>query len=385
MRKAILFAIFVCMNFMPAASHAQATRAAAFDTSRMQRDLEIMEAILDRLFDRAGASFQLAGEGSRGIYMPGFGVFFQVPKNEFSFHFFMETPSPKGSANAPVVAPEAREARARNRLGVRQRLGRESLREDLQSFFANYADAIGQLDNNERIAVYIHGSANFAFAQPGVTAFATRSGNSRDIFAAARKADVVARRSGTLAPDEFNKRLLYRESSGSEEDADLEVMARIIDAALRGKSKTPGMLLEAETRPIYLDGVGAMFLLRASVGAPNVFQILEAPRAPDGDELLDIERQVIALQSASKRAKSDWKTEYGKFRSRLAEIIADYGHTLRRLQRDEWVVIAADLRDAPEGGPQELVCRAKKQDIDAYNSRSISRDQLINRIDYFEY
>jgi hypothetical protein len=65
--------------------------------------------------------------------------------------------------------------------------------------------------------------------------------------------------------------------------------------------------------------------------------------------------------------------------------MTDYGHTLRRLQGDEWIIVAADLQDAPENGPRQLVCRVRKNAVDAYNKRSISREQLFNKIDFLEF
>ena len=377
MRRGILLVLSVCLLFLTATVQAQTTRAAAFDTSRMQRDLEIMEAILDRLFDRSTPSFHFGGEGSRGIYMPGYGVLFQVPNNSFAFEIVTGVPQPEGVNVSEPHAPRA----ARSKVTARQRINRNDIRENLQNFFANYADAIGQIENNERVAVYVHGSSNFIFTSPEISG-ATTASSMREIFAAARKADIIARRSGAMAEADFNKRMQYRELPGSDDDSDLDVMARIVDTALPGKNQRL-MEFDAETRPIYLEGLGALFLLRTSLGDHSAW-LLRTP-TPDTDEMLDIERKVVELQAASKRARGSWKTKYDNLRTRLGEIIADYGHTLRRLQRDEWIIVAADLRDAPEDSPRELVCRVQKNAIDAYNNRSISREQLIKKIEYLEY
>lgn len=380
MRKPIfltLITLIVCTLFITATVQAQTTRAAAFDTSRMQRDLEIMEAILDRLFDRSTPSFHFGGEGSRGIYMPGYGVLFQVPNNYFAFEIITVAPEGEGVTVSEPRAPKA----SRSKVSARQRIDRKDIRENLQNFFANYADAIGQIENNERVAVYVHGNTNVIFTSPVING-ETAATTTREIFAAVRKTDIIARRSGTMAEDDFNKRMQYRELPGGDEDSDLDVMARIVDTALRGKNQRMTEF-DAETRPIYLEGLGALFLMRTSLGDHSAW-FLKTPM-PDTDAMLDIERKVVELQAASKRARGSWKTKYDNLRTRLAEIIADYGHTLRRLQRDEWIIVAADLRDAPEDSPRELVCRVQKNAIDAYNNRSISREQLIKKIEYLEF
>ena len=376
--RALLLTV-ICTCLLPMPSRAQAPQPAAFDTSRMQRDLAITEAILDRLFDRSGPSFHFGGDGSRGLYMPGYGVFFQVPQNSFSLQIFTETPSPGERVSTP--APESM---PRSRVSVRQRLGQENLRDELQHFFSNYADAIGQLDDQERVAVYVYGGSSFMFTAPGLAELPMR-GSGKQVFAAARKGDIVARRSGKLGPIEFNQRLIYREIRGRDDNGDLEVMAQIIDTALRTDRQGQARI-QARTQPIYVEGLGALFLLQADFTTPAIFEFLQAPSATStGSDVKALERHVVELQTATQRDRSSWRTEYNNLRGRLGEIIADYGHTLRRLQRDESIVIATDLNDTTEDGPHELVCRVQKQAVDAYNNRSISREQLIKRIDYFEY
>lgn len=386
MRKRRLLIVICCLSVLPVIGHAQLQQSAAFDTSRMQRDLEIMEAILDRLFDSSTPYYRFGGDGSRGLYLPGYGVFFQVPRNELSIHVFAETLEQALGMGAPLPAGAKPQSAAGSRVTVRQRAGdspRRAARTELQTFFANYADAIGQIDNHERIAVYIAGGSGFVFTPPGITTFPMRD-SSKEVLAAVRKADIVARRNGKLEEEDFNRRMLYREVRPRDEDTDLEVMARIVDTALRSGRQRHGRI-DADTRTLYVEGLGALFLVRASFGNHDILEIMQAPPAPDTDELKNLERRVIELQTASQRTRSNWRAEYNNLRQRLAEILADYGHTLRQLQRDDWIVIAADLRGAAAGSPRELLCRVQKQAIDAYNNRSITRDQLLNKIDYFEY
>jgi len=381
MNKTILSLLIACLVCVPAAGFPQAKGVAAFDTSRMQRDLEIMEAILDRLFDGSNSSFGFTGGGSRGIYMPGYGVLFQVPQNHFAFQIFTEL---ERAQSLQTSKPRA-SGSVRSKVTARSRLARSDIRESLQNFFTNYADAIGQIDNNERVAVYIQNAGNSVFVLPSTEEAAAASGL-RDIFAAARKADIIARRSGALVEAEFNKRMQYRELTPGEEDTDLEVMARIVDTALGGKNQGIPRF-EGDTRPVYLEGVGALFLLRTRLTDPtSAWFFKTSPKVTsDIEELQTMERHVAELAEASKRAQSTWQTRYDDLRTRLAEIIADYGHTLRRLQGNEWIIVAADLQDAPETGPRELVCRVQKNAIDAYNNRTISREQLLRKINYLEY
>jgi len=367
---------------LPAGSLAQQVSSAAFDTSRMQRDLEIMEAILDRLFDHAQGPHFFGGERSRGVFLPGYGVVFQVPRSDLSIQIFHEL--------APVVAgEETRTPRPSpgRRVSIRKRSAEKTVRGELQHFFSNYADAIGQINENERVVVYLAGGRGFEFFVPTGEAAVDIAGRSQNILASVRKGDIVALRSGKLGEQEFNQRCSYRELRDDERDADLEVMGNIFETALRSQRQRASSL-RLETQPVYVEGLGALFIFSANFENPAIFEVLQTPEppiAPVQQEMRDLERHLIELQNASKRAKSTWQIEYKNLRSRFADILADYGHTLRRLQRNEWIVVATNLGDAPEGYPRELVCRVQKQHIDAYNGRTLSRDNLIKKIDFLEY
>ncbi|NUM64095.1 hypothetical protein HUU39_02300 [candidate division KSB1 bacterium] len=55
-----------------------------------------------------------------------------------------------------------------------------------------------------------------------------------------------------------------------------------------------------------------------------------------------------------------------------------------QLKPQEWLVIAADLPDAPPDAPNQLICRLRKQDADDFAVRKISREQLLKKIAYSE-
>jgi hypothetical protein len=73
-----LLILFVTIA-MAASLPAQVT--ARFDTARMQRDLDIMNAILDRLVFQTPSHFiHLGSEATQSIYLPDYGVIFLMPQ-----------------------------------------------------------------------------------------------------------------------------------------------------------------------------------------------------------------------------------------------------------------------------------------------------------------
>lgn len=129
--------------------------------------------------------------------------------------------------------------------------------------------------------------------------------------------------------------------------------------------------------------MASSFFTEVTIGHDFGMQIFEDMSKPASQE--SIERRLLDLQEASQQRRENWTAGFKKFKQQLGEVIADYGHTLRQLRPQDSIVITADLESAPEDAPQFLVCRVKKQQVDAFNARRISREQLLQQIAYLEY
>jgi hypothetical protein len=173
--------------------------------------------------------------------------------------------------------------------------------------------------------------------------------------------------------------VVFREIADEETSSGLDVMARIIDTALQGHSRTP-IASGSGTHGFYLGDYGVVFFTQANFGNLLNIEFFES-----GGSIESIERRIIELQTDSRKRRENWNVEYEKFKQRLGEVLVDYGHTLRQLKPDDHILISAELDDPPEDGPHQLVCRVKKQHIDAFNSRRISREQLTKLISYMEF
>jgi hypothetical protein len=374
----------------------QAQVTARFDTARMQRDLDIMNAILDRLVFQAPSHFiHLGGESTKGIYLPDYGVIFLMPQQTGAFHVWglasgvdrrrAEVIYKKSvEREKEVAAPEKVRSRG-SAYAYKMRNPRE-MKEPLLEFFAKYADAIGQLDDSEKIAVYASGGAQVFFSTgEGWSLTSTSSGESagsKDMLAVVRKADIIALRTGKLQTDDFNDRVAFRDLDAEATSSEIDIMARIIDTALQGRSREP-MFRSGESRGIYLDGYGVIFFTNATFGQDNALHIWEEAGKREGAE--DLQRRIRELQTASTRRHAEWVAEYKKFKQQLGEVIVDYGHTLRQIKPQDHIVVTANLENAPEEEASYLVCRVKKQNVDAFNARRISREQLLKQIAFMEY
>jgi superfamily II RNA helicase len=98
-----------------------------------------------------------------------------------------------------------------------------------------------------------------------------------------------------------------------------------------------------------------------------------------------LQRRLTSLQKASEERRENWLAQYKKFKQRLAEVMADYSHTLRQLKPQDNIVVTVDLDYALDDGPQYFVCRVKKQQVDAFNARRLTREQFMKQIAFMEY
>lgn len=385
--------IFLLVLSFAAAWSVRAQVSASFDTSRMERDLGIMNVVLDRLVFKTSGPFGHLGVSTRGIYLPDYGVIFLMPNHSSAFTIYSVTGNARRLeeelAQQRRVKSTSR-AKASEGSGMAYEYHTENKRDfkpSLVEFFSKYADAIGQLDDSERIAVYRSGSGNNILYSLTVTGQAVaRSGvetGTEDVLAVARKADIVALRSGKLKTDDFMNRLVFKNIEGETANSEIDIMARIIDTALQGRTREQ-VFQTTNSRGIYLDDFGVIFFTNATFGNDaytTVWKTYEDQRTLEEG----LQRRVLDLQRASEQRRENWTMRYKKFKQQLSEVIADYGHTLRQLKPQDNIVITANLDNTPEGGPSYLVCRLKKQHIDAFNARRITREEMVKLISYTEY
>ncbi len=384
--KIFLFIFFFSLSFLPLSAQV----SAPFDTARMERDLDIMNAILDRLVFNVPAHFARLGSGStKGIYLPDYGVIFLMPNQSNSFAIYSLTGKIR-----QLEEEQQRRVKATTRAKTGEGSGtayeyrtenKRDFKTPLIEFFSNYADAIGQLDDAERIAIYTSsgGSAFYSVTGPGQSIW--RSGTeagAEEVLAVARKADIVALRSGKLKTDEFTDRLIFKNIETEASNSEIDIMARIIDTALQGRTREQAFHAD-HSRGIYLDDFGAIFFTNATFGRELQMKIFQDMARRELEESLN--KRVTELQNASEQRRESWTAQYKKFKQQLSEVLADYGHTLRRLKPQDNIVITADLDNAPDDGRSYLICRIKKQHIDAFNAGRISREQMLKLISYTEY
>lgn len=379
-RIVAMLALIFGLAGSPFLENAQAQPARTLDRNRMQRDLEIMEMVLDRLLNNQSGRFMRLGTFSaRGTYVPNFGVLFQIP-NHSPFVAIYETEERSGGTivKKSGTAPQA----AADRAG--QTSADADLNRELLEFFSRYADAIGQLGDDDRVAVYRERGPEFSFffeiSGEQASGFSSQPS---DLFTWMRKGDIAALRAGKLTEDEFRSRVrVVKPKAG---DTDIEIMSGILDKITASRTGT--------ARGLYLEDYGVIFFTAASLARDTAQRIWRdrstrvsntQEAVPAAESYRQIEEALRAARSVDEARAKNWQEEYNKFRGKIAEALADYGHTLRSAKSGDWLVVTTDFHYAPENQPQSLVCQVKKQQVEAYNAGKISREQLLKGVTYFE-
>lgn len=384
---------------------APAARAEDFDAQRMRRDLGIAEAILTHL---QGAEEMPFANPVRGVYLRGYGAVFLSAGRD---------------RNLLVAVLEAQqgEAKGGKRAGASD-FGR--FKEQTAEFFRSYADAIGQVEDEERVTVLSgdlgSGAAGamswvggwgpgrgkkmirkmFGVPAPADSG-APRSPDSRtfemeipppggpgprpeqELFfqvekeledsarepvvfeGSVKKAELRALHRGRLDEKEFAGRIVWREHRPDAEAArQVDILAGILDKSLSGEGP-PGWGAGQRCSGVYHEGLGAVYF--ANLGFGKVFAALAPPRF---DRSKPVMPQIEAVAGEQERA----------IKEALVKVVAEYGHTLP-LKPGEHLVI-----EVRSGGPQkmaiDLLLRVGQEDLAAYRKGTLSLEQFGQKVEF---
>lgn len=392
-RGFVFFAMCVLLLLaMIGVSQAQTTRK-KISWERMQRDLDIMEGILNKLLMPSASDWDLLTNNPRGLYFDGYGVVFQIDTSG-PHRVFLD--ARKIALEKQLIELKARIKGKGAALSQISRLRKlesdwsgfsenlEELKEQLIEFFGTYADAIGQLKRTDQITILTKlGSAGPSYNLIGSHGMADHN----PVFmleATVKKADIIDYRRGRMDYDDFRNSVLFEERM--EHDAqtqNLEIMASIMNTALSRKyHKQFGT--DGNVHGIHLDGLGVIFFMQGN---------LHGEFAMAWPEIIDISRKknnaVVYVPAKERRRNSlqKYRKLIQEYKDALLEVVGDYGHTLRTIKSTEYVVVALNFRHASWGEevPKRMIMKIKKRDLDRYNRGDISFTQFKRKVVFNEY
>ncbi len=407
--KRLLYLYFLCL--LGPAAFAQ---NAPVDKDRMERDIDIMEKVLNEHFKNAAGNrsrgfYLSSSRTAQGSYVPGYGVLFISPsyagsfgsKTAYNYNYVYST----GGTNRTVVVTEGDWKGTMNYTGPsaegkdkgekqkdkpgktapqatdqarRQRNTQDSVLQahtnlvttNLREFLANYADAIGQLAPNDRVMIIYNENARNS--DHYVTVNDCESCETRSmprISAEVKREDLTAFRSGKMSRKELDSRIRVNvDNPGKENYAEYKVFAGILESLYPVSREVPYQVRNIGYH--VLPSFGVIYLV--DMGLRN--------ESPHVVTLRDGEVKKIRTERDSAQARV--RTEaYGQFRNDIREAVLDYGRTLRNLSSDQVILLSVALPTC-EGCnvPPRANVSVKKSVLEAYEQNKMNRQQALEAI-----
>lgn len=401
MKTTLITSILILLSGISPRSEAQ-----DLDVQRMNRDIRIMENVLEELFkmefeteinngDRAVviSGFSPFGRGVKGTYLPGYGALFMVSSNTslLSSHVNIVRRN-KDKGGAAFYYGDGDGDDDSNR-----KIDEETIKERITEFLKNYAPTIGQLKKDEQVMV-IYGS-NSGNSQMHIVVTRNENGE-RDvkkeerqpsvISVSVKKSDLDAYRRGSLKENEFGKKLSVSNSENKER-VDLKVMSNIFETAFK-ESRKNALRISGTVNFMYLENFGALFSFNARFSNRDFFAPFDVQRL-DVRRLLTEDRDsaiITAEKEAEKRSEErteQTKEAYETFKKELQEYLIDYGRTLSSVDSDQHILVSVDLNTAWSDNelPERLDIQLKKSVLEDVDKGAISREQAMKKIVLTEY
>lgn len=368
-----------------------------FDANRMNRDINIMENILNEMFrvqnvvTQSGTgnvavvsntyNFSFGGNNVRGTYMPGYGVIFMV-NNKMQFPRTLNLGSDDGYSFYYSTGNNSGDSE-NNR-----KVDEESVINRIQEFLKDYASTIGQLKADENVIVIFGNNQNDTFRALTYTLRTERS--SRDetveeealpvISVSAKKSDLDAYRAGRLSEEAFENRLSVA-TSEDKEYLDLKVMSNIFQTALKPEGN-PSFGVYGNISYLLLDNFGAIFNMDASYrGGSNAYFRINGITA-SGAYITSQSRNQEEVEEEYMRKVKD---SFEQLKQNFKEYLVDYGRTLSSVKSNQYILATVDITGRYEGIPDRIDVQIQKSVLEQLDRGTITRDAALNQVVITEY
>ncbi|MCH8019232.1 hypothetical protein IH785_05165 [candidate division KSB1 bacterium] len=403
--------IFLSIILFPISSFAQSSK---INWDRMNRDLEIMQGVLDNLLAPSKPMLAFSNGGARGLYFDGYGVVFQIDLggaplmdvvrlrmgNEFELaKELSEQAKARAFEGKPVsVAPISDEGPVivdaitgavltKEDLTTGKRI--ELLEERAIEFLRDYADAIGQIKPTDRITILANFEHNYGVFAVHLRGAENVEKSPSGLNITAKKSDIVDFRKGKIDEKTFRNRVTFHKRLDSKQkNRNIDIMANILNTALNRKHRGE-FRMDSKNRGIYLDGLGALFFIRGYLLGERDVITYEYYLGKYLKEQEEMQASRVKTTIQSKSPEERIKESIKGFKDELVELVGDYGHTLRTLKPTEYVVVNINFKDNWRAHfletPQQVILKVRKQDLDRYDRGELTLAALRKKVEIQEY
>lgn len=367
-----------------------------FDANRMNRDIKIMENILDELFktDISGPSvkgstrimsFGGTSSGTTGAYIPNYGIIFRVP-HIISAAQIASVSVDQNSKDSKITFYYNSDEGSSDK-GISE----EAVVNRISEFLRDYASAITQLQSDENIMV-IYGSKGGSNMPVYFSIRGDRKVSELPIVSvSAKKRDIDAYRNGKINDSSFKDRVKVSETNNSDH-LDLKVMGNILETAF-GESSNEMFQISGKPAYLALDNFGVLFTMnvrhnRTSAMGSIVFhddEVRNVVRA-SGIQKLDVLSPEEAEEKRAEQAEQA-HASFEQLKIDVMDYLIDYGRTLSSVSSDEFILLTINILSNrwDDEIPSRLDIQLKKSVLERLERGAISRNEAINAVTITEY
>jgi hypothetical protein len=364
----------------------------------MEQDLRISESILEEMFDirtNRFVQYHRGGDGVAGQYIPGYGIHFRI---NAALDSTPEAVRVNVTGHAQIERAEEPDSTQKTKNE------RAIVEERFMDYFKNYASLLRNIPDSEFVrlsfgvgVIPLQGSFfdNHHTGRPTLTAWA-------------RMADIRSFTKGTLAEPEFENRIQVEDLSSVETPTDQDVFRSILETAME-KADVEHIQLRRTSGPEYLNGFGLSYQVSASLSAfpfwgeglrdldirvdslattwSDALQTIGQKLTPmavridsmfnpgkyngNTDSLISAYQDSIRESTRSLRIHLEKENlpdevvrkEISAIHDKLADTVADYGHTLRSLDDEELLMITIHWNSRHPEMPIRSELRIRKSEL----------------------
>ncbi|NBB77053.1 MAG: hypothetical protein GVY02_06705 [Bacteroidetes bacterium] len=393
---------FILWFFITAFSAPLLIAQNSIDANRMNRDISIMENILQEMFktrwESSGSSVHIAPSGAfgfrgkaiRGTYLPDYGVIFTVPGQSPGFMIWGNREDGNSFSYSFHYSDDE---------SSQKEVNEESITRRIKEFLREYGSTIGQLENGDRIMVIYNTRQprrEMAFFEAGGED--QKKVSVPTISVVAEISDLKAYRSGSIDESELDDRLsVSTVSADSRDQLDLKVMANIFETALNEKEEK-GFRTRGSINYLNLDNFGALFFFDARFTSASGSLLFDFPGIAsfslgEGEEE---ERARVEVQSVirerMKEAKQkqqetaeEIRASYDTFIADVKEYLVDYGRTLGSVSSNQHIMVSITLSSSIDDIPERVDLQVRKSVLEAMDKEDMSRGNAMEEVVVREY
>ena len=351
---------------------------------KMERDIVILQNVLNGLFNGERGSFYSSTRGAKGIYVPGKGVIFNIGAHNNVSDVILAQQLAKKKALSTGSEEEVDEIS----ITERNKTEEERLKTISEEFLVNYGSILSELKSGEQVMLNVNYSSlkeddpkqsSSSTIHTGVSII-YRGGsrlNPTRMVSAIDYSTIDSYLTGSYSLSAATQKIEYNVVyNGSNDAQDAKIMAGILDDLFQ--SNFDGAFRRSgKTGWTYFDGFGLMYDLNIRGSYGNLIAYTAS-----GSQLASV--RATAPKDEDRKSSDDLAEEsFDELIDLVKESLITYGRTLRSVKSDEVIILNINFGSSfgRSSLPKAVRLQVSKSQIEAFSKGKKTISQLKKEID----